>query len=131
MLKLVFLCNNILERELRKELIKLIPNPRPKSQKWISSLTTMKNDTSDESCTAAYLAKIMHASVNLKENFKNLQPNTIILDISPDSALVDILKDVDDKSNIFVGSLLQRNDNNLSIFLNTIGKYVQCKIINK
>ncbi|XP_044740689.1 fatty acid synthase-like [Chrysoperla carnea] len=112
---------SIKERELRKELIKLIPNPRPKSKKWISSQTNMKNDTSDESCTAVYLAKIMHASVNLKENFKNIQPNTMILDISPDNGLVNILKDVDDKSNIYVGSLLQRNDNNLSTFLNTIG----------
>ncbi|XP_044739977.1 fatty acid synthase-like [Chrysoperla carnea] len=84
------------EPELLKELRKLIPNPKSRSKKWISKTesTNMKNNTNEE---------------------------LFILEISPDNSFVDILKDVFDKKNIFIGSLMQRNDHNLNTLFNIIG----------
>ncbi|XP_044732193.1 fatty acid synthase-like [Chrysoperla carnea] len=81
---------------LLKELRKLIPNPKSKSKKWISKTesTNMKNNENHE---------------------------LFILEISPANSLVDLLKDVIDKENVLIGSLMQKNDYDLNTFFNIIG----------
>ncbi|XP_044732180.1 fatty acid synthase-like [Chrysoperla carnea] len=73
--------SGLVEPGLLKELRKLIPNPKSKSNKWITKResTNMKNNANDE---------------------------LFILEISPDNSLVDLLKDVIDKKNVFIGSLI-------------------------
>lgn len=89
----------------------------------------INNNNSGNLCTADFIANILQTPINLKENLKYIQSNTIILEISPDNTLLEVLKGAVDMKKLFVGSLMQRNDNNLSTLFNTIGKYVQCKII--
>lgn len=102
----------------------MVPNPKPKSKKWICNNHNMDNNNYDEICTADYLATILNAPNKLKENLKNIESNTIILEISPDYILVDLLKDNIGKDITCIESLMQRNDHNLSTFFTTIGKYV-------
>ncbi|XP_044732162.1 fatty acid synthase-like [Chrysoperla carnea] len=45
----------------------------------------------------------------------------VILEISPDNSLVDMLKDVIDKKNVLIESLMQENDHDLNTFFNIIG----------
>ncbi|XP_044739892.1 fatty acid synthase-like [Chrysoperla carnea] len=86
---------------LRNELRNLIPKPKTKSKKWISKSeeTNINNNNSGKLCTADFIANTLQTPNNLKE----------------------ILKGAVDMKTLFVGSLMQRNDNNLSTFFNTVG----------
>ncbi|XP_044740687.1 fatty acid synthase-like [Chrysoperla carnea] len=122
MLKKVTAQMSMKEPRLRKELNKLIPNPKPRSKKWICNNHNTNNNNYDEKCTADYLTTILQTPIQLKESLKNIESNSIILEISPDNILASTFSDdAICSENINIESIMQKNDYNLSKLFTTIG----------
>ncbi|KAL5273587.1 hypothetical protein ACFFRR_000379 [Megaselia abdita] len=79
---------------LRKQLESVIPDPQPRSQKWLSSSVLYDNWSKPNAklCSGEYLANNFQGCVYIEETCKLCPKNSIILEIAPTSLLQTTMK---------------------------------------
>lgn len=118
-----------LDIKLRKELEKFIPNPQPRSPKWINTSNANNNNfeaelTSQSVCSAQNIASsVYQTEINFGEALSKIQLNDVIIEISPNKILPDTLENNMGKP-FHVTSLFGKEDDgkNLLNFLSNLGK---------
>lgn len=110
--------------KLRKSLDRLIPNPKNRSTRWLSSSIPEENWDSPiaQQSSAAYHVNNLLSPVLFHEAIQHIPKNAICIEIAPTGLLQAILKRSlgNDVTNL---SLLKRgHENNLAFFLQNIGK---------
>ncbi|XP_053963784.1 fatty acid synthase [Anastrepha ludens] len=112
-----------------KYLQKIIPNPKPRSAKWLST-SVPKNDWEQSGrnlCSAEYHANNLLNSVLFEETFDLLPRNALTIEIAPHGLLQAILRRSMPKG-IHI-PLTQRNNKNNTLFLLTaLGKLFSCGV---
>lgn len=110
---------------LLEKLKRIIPNPKPRSSKWISS-SCPENSWQEELAkysSAKYFVNNLTSPVLFYEAVRHIPKNAIVIEIAPHSLLQAIIKRTLGQDISYV-SLMKRNNKNqnISTFLNSIGK---------
>lgn len=109
---------------LQKALEKIIPNPKPRTHRWISSSIPESNwDTPiAKLCSAAYLVNNLVSPVLFKEALAHVPSNAIVIEIAPHCLLQAILKRSLNANCTFIGLMNKKEKDNLNYFLSSVGK---------
>ncbi|KAF2885746.1 hypothetical protein ILUMI_20427, partial [Ignelater luminosus] len=109
---------------LRKALEEIIPNPKPRSHRWISS-SIAKSDWNTplaQFSSAAYHVNNLLSPVLFYEAIQHIPDNAVVIEVAPHGLLQAILKRALDP-NVTNISLSKRDSaNNLQFLLSSIGK---------
>ena len=115
--------------QLLQYLKKIIPNPKPRSSKWLCS-SVPKSDWGlpDSSfCSAEYHTNNLLNSVLFEETVNLLPSDSLAIEIAPHGLLQAILKRSMTKAS-HVGLTLRGHNNNDEYFLQALGRYKTIKI---
>ncbi|XP_067120579.1 fatty acid synthase [Centruroides vittatus] len=109
---------------LQRALEKIIPNPKPRTQRWISSSIPESNwDTPvAKLCSAAYLVNNLVSPVLFREALAHVPANAIVIEIAPHCLLQAILKRSLNANCAFIGLMNKKEKDNLDYFLSSVGK---------
>lgn len=104
--------------------LQLIPNPKPRSSRWISSSIP---EESWSSPLAQYSSRDYHVNnllspVLFKEAIAHIPENSVVIEVAPHCLLQAILKRSLPSSCINVGLMKRLHSDNLSFLFNSIGK---------
>lgn len=80
--------------KLLKYLQKLLPDPKPRSEKWICTSSLEENWDSDSCklCSAEYHTNNLLSSVYFEEGLKHIPKDSVLIEIAPHGLLQAILK---------------------------------------
>ncbi|GBM39322.1 Fatty acid synthase [Araneus ventricosus] len=109
---------------LKKNMLKVIPNPKPRSERWISSSFPESQWDSPECklASADYFVNNLMSSVQFNNAIQRIPPDAIVIEIGPHFLLQSILKRAIGNKAYFAG-LMKRNDpDNVQFFMDSIGK---------
>ncbi|CAG2102821.1 unnamed protein product, partial [Medioppia subpectinata] len=110
-------------KKLTEELKKVVPNPKPRSKKWIST-AVIESEPKDELRTASaeYFVHNLISPVYFYNKFKHLPSDALILEIGPHGLFGKVVKETLE-SGTYV-SLIKKdsNDTNLDMFLQSIAR---------
>ncbi|GFS62657.1 fatty acid synthase [Trichonephila inaurata madagascariensis] len=109
---------------LRKAQEKLIPNPKLRSERWVSSSYTEseRNNPDCKTASSEYFVHNLMSSVRFKDAIQSIPPNAVIIEIGPHFLLQSIVKrSVGTRASYF--GLMKRNDtNNVDFLMESLGK---------
>ncbi len=111
--------------QLKRALQQVIPIPKPRSSKWVSSSIPEEDWSSAlaSSSSAAYHVNNLLSPVLFQEALKHVPENAIVIEIAPHSLLQPILKRSLAHKNCTVLPTQKRgHEDNLNFFLTQIGK---------
>ncbi|KAL0271260.1 UNVERIFIED_CONTAM: hypothetical protein PYX00_008407 [Menopon gallinae] len=110
--------------KLKASLEKLIPNPKPRSPRWISSSIpeSLWNTPLAMYSSREYHVNNLLSPVLFKEAIAHIPENAIVIEIAPHCLLQAILKRALHPSCTNVGLMKRGHTDNLSFFLSNIGK---------
>ncbi|KAK8761425.1 hypothetical protein V5799_027308 [Amblyomma americanum] len=102
---------------------KAIPDPKPRSQRWISSSVPQCrwNEPAAQLCSAEYQVNNYLSPVLFREALEHVPENAIVVEIAPHCLLQPILRRALGAGASCLG-LMKRNANNLEFFLGSLGK---------
>jgi fatty acid synthase len=102
---------------------KVIPNPKLRSEKWISTSVPEENWSENiaKYCSAEYCANNLLNHVLFDETLKHISNGSILVELSPHGILQDTL-DRSFKKNITSLDLVSKNNDGLGYLLSAIGK---------
>lgn len=103
---------------------KVIPNPKKRSSKWISSSipeSAWNTDLAKESSVAYHVNNLL-SSVLFHEAVKHIPKNAICIEIAPTGLLQAILKRSMGNGVTNLSLVKRGHENNLQFFLSNIGK---------
>lgn len=108
---------------LQAALTEVIPVPRPRSARWISSSVPRHRwgESIAKTCSPAYLVNNLVSAVLFKEALEAVPENAICIEVAPHALLQAILKRALSPSCDSVG-LMRRNTANLVTFFSALGK---------
>ncbi|XP_055550797.1 fatty acid synthase [Wyeomyia smithii] len=110
--------------KLRKSLDKIIPNPKNRSPRWISTSIpeeAWKTPLAQQS-SAAYHVNNLLSSVLFSEGLQHVPANAICIEIAPHGLLQAILKRALGKDSTNLSLMKRGHDNNVVFMLSNIGK---------
>uniref|UniRef100_A0A1W7RAJ9 Fatty acid synthase n=1 Tax=Hadrurus spadix TaxID=141984 RepID=A0A1W7RAJ9_9SCOR len=109
---------------LQKALEKIIPNPKVRSPRWISSSIPESswNSSLAKYCSASYMVNNLVSPVLFREALLNIPSDAIVIEIAPHCLLQAILKRALSANCISVGVMNKKEANNLEFFLSSVGK---------
>jgi fatty acid synthase len=109
--------------KMTKEINKILPNPRPRSKKWVSTVV-IESDVKEELKTASaeYFVHNLISPVYFLNKLPRIPEDAIVIEIGPHPLFQRVVKEVV-KTGEYV-SLIKKgsNDTNLDQFLTSIGK---------
>nr|XP_018905067.1 PREDICTED: fatty acid synthase [Bemisia tabaci]XP_018905075.1 PREDICTED: fatty acid synthase [Bemisia tabaci] len=109
---------------LRKSLEKIIPSPKPRTSRWIS--TSIPEGAWDsalaQQSSAAYHVNNLLSPVLFDEAISHIPKDAIVIEIAPHSLLQAILKRSLGPDSINVGLLKKGTNSNISVLLSSLGK---------
>ncbi|XP_055839922.1 fatty acid synthase isoform X2 [Episyrphus balteatus] len=110
--------------KLRKSLEKIIPNPKNRSSRWISTSIPESawNTPVAMQSSAAYHVNNLLSPVLFYEALQKVPKNAICIEIAPTGLLQAILKRALDSSCTNISLLKRNHENNVEFFLSNIGK---------
>lgn len=110
--------------KLRKALDAIIPNPKPRSARWISSSIPEASWGTPvaQLSSAAYHVNNLLSPVLFHEALQFVPDNAVVIEIAPHCLLQAILKRSLGPSCTNVGLMKRGHENNLNFFLSNIGK---------
>jgi len=110
--------------KLREALEKLIPIPKKRSPKWISSSIPEKSWATPlaQESSAAYHVNNLLSPVLFQEAISHIPENALVIEIAPHSLLQAILKRSLSSKTINVGCMSRNSPDNCSFFLSALGK---------
>ncbi|XP_011160421.1 fatty acid synthase [Solenopsis invicta] len=115
------------KNQLLLNLSKIIPRPKKRSSKWISSSVPCNERCTLESnlSSAEYHTRSILNTVLFKQTTHLIPPNAVTIEIAPDSVLQHVLKkSLHPKVENIV--LNRRNEQNIEVILQGIGKLYNC-----
>ncbi len=111
-------------KEMTDVLKKIIPNPKKRSKKWISTSVESSKPIEEELKTASaeYFVNNLLSPVFFYNSLKTIPSDAIVLEIGPHALFANIItKSIENVS--YVPTLKRdQNDTNLELFLTSIGK---------
>lgn len=110
--------------KLRKSLDKIIPNPKSRSPRWISTSIPEEawNTPLAQQSSAAYHVNNLLSSVLFAEGLRHVPSNAICIEIAPHGLLQAILKRALGKDATNLSLMKRGHDNNVIFMLSNIGK---------
>lgn len=110
--------------KLRKSLDKIIPNPKNRSPRWISTSIPEEawNTPLAQQSSAAYHVNNLLSSVLFSEGLRHVPSNAICIEIAPHGLLQAILKRALGKDATNLSLMKRGHDNNVIFMLSNIGK---------
>jgi fatty acid synthase len=109
--------------KLTEELKKVVPNPKLRSKKWIS--TALMDSEFDESLLyagAEYFVHNLISPVYFYNKFKHLPSDAIVLEIGPHGLFSKVVKETLESGNYISVMKKDSNETNLDMFLTSIAK---------
>lgn len=109
---------------LLSRLNQIIPNPKKRSGKWLSSSVPKSRWDSPESqyCSALYHTNNLLSQVLFEETFALLPSNSLTIEIAPHGLLQAILKR-SMPNGVHVGLTQRNSQENVKHFINALGRY--------
>lgn len=110
--------------KLRKSLDKIIPNPKSRSPRWISTSIPEEawNTPLAQQSSAAYHVNNLLSSVLFAEGIRHVPENAICIEIAPHGLLQAILKRALGKDAVNLSLMRRENQNNVIFMLSNLGK---------
>lgn len=110
--------------KLRKHLERIIPSPKPRSSKWISSSVPESGWGSPlaQLSSAAYHVSNLLSPVLFHEALQHVPENAIVIEIAPHALLQAILKRALGPNATVLGLVKRLHANNLEFLLSNLGK---------
>ncbi|XP_050089071.1 fatty acid synthase [Anopheles aquasalis] len=110
--------------KLRKSLDKIIPNPKPRTQRWISTSIPEESWGTPlaQQSSSAYHVNNLLSPVLFAEGLKHVPANAICIEIAPHGLLQAILKRALGKEATNLSLMKRDHDNNLIFLLSNLGK---------
>lgn len=110
--------------KLRKSLDKIIPNPKNRSPRWISTSIPEEawNTPLAQQSSAAYHVNNLLSSVLFSEGLQHVPSNAICIEIAPHGLLQAILKRALGKDATNLSLMKRGHENNVNFLLSNIGK---------
>lgn len=110
--------------KLRKSLDKIIPNPKSRSPRWISTSIPEEawNTPLAQQSSAAYHVNNLLSSVLFAEGIRHVPENAICIEIAPHGLLQAILKRALGKEAVNLSLMRRENQNNVIFMLSNLGK---------
>lgn len=110
--------------KLRKSLDKIIPNPKNRSPRWISTSIPEEawNTPLAQQSSAAYHVNNLLSSVLFAEGLRHIPTNAICIEIAPHGLLQAILKRALGKDATNLSLMKRGHDNNVVFMLSNLGK---------
>ncbi|GFR18244.1 fatty acid synthase, partial [Trichonephila clavata] len=102
----------------------LVPNPKPRSERWVSS-SYVESEWDNPDCkmaSAEYFVHNLMSSVHFNDAIQKIPPDAIVIEIGPHFLLQSILKrSVGSRASYF--GLMKRNEvNNVDFLMESLGK---------
>ncbi|XP_063541437.1 fatty acid synthase-like isoform X1 [Cydia strobilella] len=109
---------------LLKYLKKVIPDPKPRSEKWVSTSVPQQfwNDKKAEFSSAEYHTNNLLSPVLFEEASRLIHPNAITIEIAPHGLLQAILRRSLKKDVVNVPLTQKGHEDNVQVFLTALGK---------
>ena len=109
--------------KLTEELKKVVPNPKIRSKKWIST-ALMDNDCEEALlyASAEYFVHNLISPVYFYNKFKHLPSDAIILEIGPHGLFAKVVKETLESGHYLSVMKKDSNDTNLDMFLGAVAK---------
>uniref|UniRef100_T1ILK7 PKS/mFAS DH domain-containing protein n=1 Tax=Strigamia maritima TaxID=126957 RepID=T1ILK7_STRMM len=109
---------------LHAALEKVIPNPKPRTPRWISTSIPEDNWQSPlaKHASAAYFVNNLTKSVLFQEGLAHVPKNAVVIEIAPHGLLQAILKQSIGSDATYLTLSKKNHPNNLQFFLTNIGK---------
>lgn len=110
--------------KLRKALEEIIPNPKPRSSRWISSSIPESswNTPVAQLSSAAYHVNNLLSPVLFHEAIQHIPENAVVIEIAPHALLQAILKRSLGPNTTSIGLMKRGHENNLNFFMSSLGK---------
>lgn len=110
--------------KLRKALDEIIPNPKPRTSRWISSSIPENswNTALAQMSSASYHVNNLLSPVLFHEALQHVPENAIVIEIAPHCLLQAILKRSLGPNCSNIGLMKRGHENNVFFFLSNIGK---------
>ncbi|XP_065226660.1 fatty acid synthase-like [Planococcus citri] len=110
--------------KLRKHLERIIPSPKPRSSKWISSSVPESGWSTPlaQLSSAAYHVSNLLSPVLFHEALQHVPENAIVIEIAPHALLQAILKRALGSNATVLGLVKRLHPNNLEFLLSNLGK---------
>ncbi|XP_054714096.1 fatty acid synthase-like [Uloborus diversus] len=113
---------------LKSALSELIPNPKSRTEHWVSS-SYPEEEMEKEACQIAgaeYFVHNLMSPVLFNEAVKKIPSNAITIEIGPHFLLQSILKRVIGADASYIGLMKRNDDNNIKFLMQSLGKlYVE------
>ncbi|KAK8766020.1 hypothetical protein V5799_007201 [Amblyomma americanum] len=102
---------------------KIVPVPKPRSKRWVTSSVpeSLWHEPAAQHCSADFLVENLVAPVLFYEALSHVPKNAILVEIGPHCLLQPILRRALGTDASTLG-LMNRDDDNLSFFLKSLGK---------
>lgn len=109
---------------LLEYLKKIVPNPKLRSGKWISTSTPEEQWRADVAkyCSAEYCANILVNNVLFDEAFEHVSKGSVIIELSPHGLLQDILNRSCKKDITSIDLVSRNHKDGLGYLLSALGK---------
>lgn len=110
--------------KLRKALDDIIPNPKSRSSRWISSSIPESGWGTPlaQTSSAAYHVNNLLSPVLFHEAIQHIPANALVIEIAPHALLQAILKRAIGSESVNIGLLKRGHEDNVSFLLSNIGK---------
>lgn len=108
---------------LRKSLEEIIPNPKPRSSRWLSTSIPESAWSTPiaQLSSAAYHVNNLLSPVLFHECVQHIPSNAIVIEVAPHALLQAILKRSLAPDCTYIGLMRRQHENNLNYFLSNIG----------
>ena len=114
---------NTSAEKMTQEINKILPNPRPRSKKWVST-AIIETDVKEELkyASAEYFVHNLISPVYFLNKLPRIPEDAIVIEIGPHPLFQRVVKEVI-KTGEYVSLIKKKsNDTNLDLFLTSIGK---------
>jgi len=114
---------NIVAPQLLESLNKVIPNPKPRSEKWVSTSFPRESWTEEKARYASgeYFTSNLISPVLFNEGMREIGKNSYVIEVAPHSLFESIFKRCF-PSLAYTGLMKRTDPDNLNYFLSAIGK---------
>ncbi|GFS52214.1 fatty acid synthase [Trichonephila inaurata madagascariensis] len=109
---------------LRKAQEKLIPNPKPRSERWVSS-SYVESEWDLPDCrmaSAEYFVHNLMSSVRFNDAIQKIPPDAIVIEVGPHFLLQSILKRSVGTRASYFGLMKRNEENNVDFLMESLGK---------
>ncbi|GMR46683.1 hypothetical protein PMAYCL1PPCAC_16878, partial [Pristionchus mayeri] len=106
----------------------IVPNPKPRSARWITSSVRDPDSELAATCSAEYQVNNYLSPVLFHNAVQKIPANAITIEIAPHCLMRAVLRRTLDKNVINIGMMNMRAENEMETFLDAVGKIYQAGV---